>query len=323
MCAVTTETEKKTPLVSVGIPTYNRPEGLRQTLQCITGQTYKNLEIIVSDNCSPGYESDSVIREFINRDSRIRYFRQEKNIGPIKNFQFVLKEAAGEYFIWAADDDLWDYSFIESLVIPLSDNGKNITAFCSYSFIDMDGNLIGSTRIFNYSHQLLFFRIAKMCLYYDDGCIYGLHRTDILKRVKFPVWWGLNAKTPENSAYPPIFYLIASGGFIFIKTKPLWFNRLRINTQIHADHDALIVTEHGDILSEYFMFVLRKLNVLYECERSIWQGSRSGINVIMAFIPLTIRFVYDCINYMRKVVYHSLKNHIGYFYRKCFGGRTP
>ena len=44
------------PLVSVGIPTYNRPEGLRRTLECITKQTYKNLEIIVSNNCSSGPE---------------------------------------------------------------------------------------------------------------------------------------------------------------------------------------------------------------------------------------------------------------------------
>ncbi|MBU4370171.1 glycosyltransferase [Patescibacteria group bacterium] len=44
-------------LVSVGIPTYNRPESLRRTLECITSQTYKNLEIIISDNCSPNQEN--------------------------------------------------------------------------------------------------------------------------------------------------------------------------------------------------------------------------------------------------------------------------
>ena len=41
-----------TPMVTVGIPTFNRPEGLERTLACITKQTYTNLEIIVSDNCS-------------------------------------------------------------------------------------------------------------------------------------------------------------------------------------------------------------------------------------------------------------------------------
>jgi glycosyltransferase involved in cell wall biosynthesis len=56
------------PLVSVGIPCYNRPEGLKRTLECITGQTYKNLEIIVSDNCSPDPEVERVGREYASRN---------------------------------------------------------------------------------------------------------------------------------------------------------------------------------------------------------------------------------------------------------------
>lgn len=56
------------PLVSVWIPCYNRPEGLKRTLECITGQTYKNLEIIVSDNCSPDPEVERVGREYASRN---------------------------------------------------------------------------------------------------------------------------------------------------------------------------------------------------------------------------------------------------------------
>ena len=97
--------------MSVGIPTYNRPEGLRRTLQCITGQTYKNLEIIVSDNCSPGLETEDVVREFVLKDSRIKYFRQAENQGPTFNLKFVLEKATGEYFMWAADDDEWESQF--------------------------------------------------------------------------------------------------------------------------------------------------------------------------------------------------------------------
>ena len=105
--------EKKQLLVSVGIPTYNRPEGLRRTLECITRQTYKNLEIIVSDNCSPVSQTEEVVRESIAKDSRIHYFRQQKNMGPTFNFKFVLEKATGEYFMWAADDDEWESFFIE------------------------------------------------------------------------------------------------------------------------------------------------------------------------------------------------------------------
>jgi glycosyltransferase involved in cell wall biosynthesis len=104
----------KAPLVSVGIPTFNRPEGLRRTLRCICAQTYSNIEIIVSDNASAGTETEVVAREFSEQDARIKYFRQPSNIGSTENFRFLLKNASGEYFMWAADDDEWDASFIET-----------------------------------------------------------------------------------------------------------------------------------------------------------------------------------------------------------------
>lgn len=104
------------PLVSVGIPVYNRPSGLSRTLSCITGQTYRNLEIIVSDNASPGDEMEHVARQFMAADPRIRYGRQSENIGVSSNFKFVLRQATGKYFMWAADDDEWDPRFVEVCV---------------------------------------------------------------------------------------------------------------------------------------------------------------------------------------------------------------
>ncbi|HOG11136.1 MAG TPA: glycosyltransferase family 2 protein [Smithella sp.] len=101
------------PTVSIGIPTYNRPEGLSRTLAFITGQSYSNLEIIVSDNASPGNGIEKVVRRYMASDPRIQYRRQSENIGVSANFKFVLEQAAGEYFMWAADDDEWAPNFVE------------------------------------------------------------------------------------------------------------------------------------------------------------------------------------------------------------------
>jgi FkbM family methyltransferase len=103
----------KKPLVSVGIPTYNRPNGLKRTLECITQQTYRNIEIIVSDNCSIDPNVEMVVKEFQSKDDRICYFRQLENKGAGANFLFVLKQSVGKYFMWAADDDEWEPEFIE------------------------------------------------------------------------------------------------------------------------------------------------------------------------------------------------------------------
>ena len=110
------EKEGLRPLVSIGIPTYNRAFGLKRTLECMLHQSYENLEIIVSDNASPDPKVRDIAEKYAERDSRVRYFKQSQNKGPHFNFNYVLEKASGEYFMWAADDDEWIYSFIETCI---------------------------------------------------------------------------------------------------------------------------------------------------------------------------------------------------------------
>ena len=112
-------TVKDQPLVSIGIPTYNRPQGLRRALESIIKQTYQNLEIIVSDNCSveeetaKETEAGMIVREFMAKDERIQYFRQEENIGLFYNKKFLFEASHGEYFTWLCDDDERSPEYIE------------------------------------------------------------------------------------------------------------------------------------------------------------------------------------------------------------------
>ena len=101
------------PLVSIGIPSYNRPKQLRRVLASITTQTYSNFEVLVSDNCSPGTVIQEVVEEFMAKDSRIRYIRQPSNVGMFYNFKRVFEMAKGDYFAWLADDDVRADTFIE------------------------------------------------------------------------------------------------------------------------------------------------------------------------------------------------------------------
>jgi glycosyltransferase involved in cell wall biosynthesis len=103
-----------TPLVTIGIPTYNRPAGLRRILQEITCQTYVNLEIIVSDNHSSGDETETIAREFMQTDRRIRYFRQPENIGSFNNYMFLFNQSQGAYFAWVCDDDFRAPEYVEA-----------------------------------------------------------------------------------------------------------------------------------------------------------------------------------------------------------------
>lgn len=120
------------PLVSVGVFTYRRPESLRRTLESLVNQTYQNLEIIVSDNASPGDETEKVMQYFLNRDSRIKYFRQSTNIGPYLNAQFVLDKAIGEYFMWSSDDDWHELECIAELQKAISADSSAVTSFAYF-----------------------------------------------------------------------------------------------------------------------------------------------------------------------------------------------
>jgi len=104
-------TNNKLPLVTIGIPTYNRADGfLKQALQSAVEQTYKNIEIIVSDNGSTDHTED-VVRGF--SDSRISYFKHIKNVGLKNNFNFCVQKALGDYFLLLCDDDLIDSDFVD------------------------------------------------------------------------------------------------------------------------------------------------------------------------------------------------------------------
>lgn len=104
---------KASPLVSIGVPTFNRPDLLQVALEHLVAQTHKNIEIVISDNSSPDPSVQKVIEQFSERDGRIRSTRQVESIGAAQNFIFVLRESRGEYFMWAADDDYFEPWFIE------------------------------------------------------------------------------------------------------------------------------------------------------------------------------------------------------------------
>lgn len=104
-------TSNPPPLVSIAVPTYNRANSfLKKSLASAINQTYQNIEVIVSDNCSTD-NTELVVKSF--NDSRIRYFKQKENIGAIPNSNYCLDQAKGIYFLQLHDDNLIDKDFIE------------------------------------------------------------------------------------------------------------------------------------------------------------------------------------------------------------------
>jgi glycosyltransferase involved in cell wall biosynthesis len=128
------------PLVSIGMPTYNRADGyLPLALDSALAQDYPNLEIIVSDNASTD-GTEELVRS--KADSRVRYFRHEKSIGGTNNFNFCVEHARGAYFLLLHDDDLIDPDFISTCVRALDGDLNVGVVRTGIRLIDGDGQVI-------------------------------------------------------------------------------------------------------------------------------------------------------------------------------------
>jgi len=101
-----------TSLVSILIPVYNRETLIGETLASALAQTHQNIEVVVVDNASTDGTWE-VIAEYAKRDPRVRVFRNDSNIGPVRNWRRCVDEACGEYgkILWS--DDLIDPQFVE------------------------------------------------------------------------------------------------------------------------------------------------------------------------------------------------------------------
>lgn len=109
------------PKVTIGLCVYNGAPTLRAALDSLLRQSFRNFELIISDNASTD-GTELICREFAAQDGRIRYIRQQTNIGGPMNFRFVLLEAKSPYFMWAAADDRWGPGFIEKTLAFLESN---------------------------------------------------------------------------------------------------------------------------------------------------------------------------------------------------------
>ena len=125
-----------TPRVSVGMPVFNGAAYLRESIESVLDQTFADFELLISDNASTD-DTESICREYANRDSRIRYMRQPKNIGALANFELLLNEARGPYFMWVAADDLPAANWIEHLVRNLREGDLGV--FGEYQYVSESG----------------------------------------------------------------------------------------------------------------------------------------------------------------------------------------
>jgi glycosyltransferase involved in cell wall biosynthesis len=171
------------PRVSIGLPVFNAEQYLEQSLGSILAQTHRNFELIISDNAS-GDATEAICRRYAALDPRVRYHRNPRNQGATFNFRQVVALSAGEYFLWAAHDDMFAPEYLERCVAVLEQNPDVVLCYSKSIEIDGQGqSMVPKEQVLGadlpYAH-LRFRELIRM----DHNCLsmFGVMRARVLKR---------------------------------------------------------------------------------------------------------------------------------------------
>ena len=206
------------PHVSVGMPVYNGERFVAQAVESILSQTFRDIELIISDNASTD-ATERICREYAERDSRIRYYRSEQNRGAAWNHNRVVELARGEYFRWQCHDDCCDPTFIEKCLAGIRGDPSVVLCYPRFVRVDEQGRRLGvkSSRVVGNAEPHMRHRSL---IYRRDSCeeIYGIARTDVVGKTSL-------IGPYSNSDDTLLAELILQGGFREVP-EPLFFYRI-------------------------------------------------------------------------------------------------
>lgn len=176
--------EQKLPCVSIGLPVYNGENFLEETLQSILSQTFEDFELIISDNASTD-RTQQICRQYAAKDLRIRYYRNEKNLGAAKNFNRVFELSNGQYFKWAAHDDVCAPELLSKCVEVLNSDPSIVLCYTKVKNIDENGAFLKDydLQLHNVGSNVPQNRFADLVLI-NHLCfeVFGLIRTSALRK---------------------------------------------------------------------------------------------------------------------------------------------
>lgn len=264
------------PLVSIGIPLYNDSAYVKRTVDSALAQSYRNIEIIVSDNHSSD-ETYQVLKSQYGEVANVKLFRQPKNIGPNANFEFLMNAAQGEFFMWLGGHDTIHPEYVACAVNEHLKYPDSSLVYFNHQFVDSNGEATDTPELSDIANQsdsrderaLNTFRSLNLCTH-----IHGLWRTKFRNSIKFTYHFG-----PDHL----VLFIMAINGCIYKIDKP-WYYRT-VNRTKESRHDSLkryaSYGYKGDIndvrftlLKVHLNYCLRKLHLNLFWQLSKLDGNR-------------------------------------------------
>lgn len=156
----------------IGLPTFNRPDLLEASLSSLLNQSYRDFDLLISDNASTDPRVRSMCLVISAADPRVEYVQQPNNIGLEPNFWWVVDRAKSELYMWGSDDDIWKPDYLAKAVAALDEN-PHIAAWTSHlEVINLRGAIIRSIpNLARFSSSSL--KIIDLARYVFDAEVQG------------------------------------------------------------------------------------------------------------------------------------------------------
>ncbi len=224
------------PLVSIGMPLYNAARYLHEAMEGLLGQEYSNLEIIFCDDASTD-ETAALCASYVAADSRCRYSLNERNLGAAGNFNRAFALSRGEYFMWAAFDDLRRPEYVRLCLAALEAAPEAIMCCTDVAFIDEEGKPLdlGSYGLERPAGRSATTRIDRLTKGFGWVDVYGLIRRSAFARTQGyrPVFGGDVILTLELCLQGPVLHIPG----------PLWAVRFFLSKSGEAQAQTIVPTD--------------------------------------------------------------------------------
>lgn len=167
--------------VSIGMPVHDGGNHLHKAMESLLSQTYSDFELVICDNAS-GDGTEDICRAFASRDKRVRYHRHRENVGAGRNFREVFARCRGDYFKWAAHDDVYDATYLARCVEVLESRPDVVLAYSKTILMDAGGREIAKYQDrFNLDRPLPSVRFQDLLTHLGFcHAVFGLMRSRVL-----------------------------------------------------------------------------------------------------------------------------------------------
>lgn len=159
-------------MVSIIVPVYNAEKFIRETIQTVLNQTYKNWELLVVNDCSTD-NSKKIIEEYEKKDKRIHMIELEHNSGAAIARNTGIENSKGRYIAFLDADDLWDKRKLEKQLKFIKENNYEFT-YTGYEFADENGNKNG--KIVNVPKEINYKQALKNTTIFTSTVIFDIKK---------------------------------------------------------------------------------------------------------------------------------------------------